>query len=107
MENKGPPPKEQKVWIRHPHRNNGSLSVTIPAGIRRQLNWHMNAIFLIELVGDHMEVRQLDQLKLAGAELETKTMRRRRKSWKRGPQEEERTTGGYVVESPQPETEDR
>lgn len=95
-----------KVWLRHPHRNNNSLGLTIPAAIRRTLNWHMNAPFVIELIGDHMEVRQLDMIKAAGVNTETKAMKHRKKSWRSPPLEERRKPGGFVVESPPVATED-
>lgn len=96
-------PAEERAWLRYPHRNNNSLAMTIPAGIRQKLNWHMNAPLVVTLEGDHMKVRQMDVLKAPAGDLPAGKFKRRKKSWKRGPQEEKSKSGGLITVRPTPD----
>lgn len=98
MEENTQNPLNQRVWIRNAQRNHNSLVLTIPAGIRRALNWHQNSVFLVELAEDSMVVRQMDTLLASGVTLPPHRLHRRLKSWKRGPQEETPKENGLKVE---------
>lgn len=92
----------QRVWIRSPLRNNNSLSMNIPAGIRRALALHQNATLLVTLVDNHMEVRKMTDLPTTDDKLPRVTLASRRKSWKRSPIEKPPVKGGYLVQQPDP-----
>lgn len=98
-EQRSPP---QRVWLRSALRNNNSLSMNIPAGIRRALNLHQNATLVVTLVGNHMEVRKMDDIPTADDTLPRITLSQRRKSWRRSPAEKPPVKGGYRVEQPDP-----
>lgn len=100
MEGKTKQAEPQRVWIRAALRNNNSLSMGIPAAIRRALALHQNATLLVTLVGNHMEVRKLDDLPTTDDSLPRVTLAQRRKSWKRSPTEIPPVKGGYLVQQP-------
>lgn len=92
----------KRVWIRAPLRNSGSLSMNIPAGIRRELNLHQNATLVITLVGKHFEVRKLDDIPTTDDQMPRITLDQRKKSWRRSPLEKPPEKGGYRVKQPDP-----
>lgn len=102
MEDKQQAMTPQRVWIRAALRNNNSLSMGIPAGIRKQLNLHQNATLLVTLVGDHFEVRKLDDLPTTDDTMPRVTLAQRRKSWKRSPAEKPPVKGGYIIHDQNP-----
>lgn len=97
--NRSPP---QRVWVRAALRNNNSLSMGIPAEIRRVLNLHQNCTLVVTLVDDHMEVYKMDEIPIAGKARSSYPLAQRKKSWKRAPTEKPPVKGGYRVEQPDP-----
>ena len=97
----------QRVWLRTALRNNESLSMNIPAGIRRALDLHQNCTLVVELVGAKMTMYKLDELKASAVTLPSLKLAKRKKSWRRSPAEHPPVRGGYLVEEPDPKPSNR